>query len=159
MLPISEKGCVVLCCLKCVLTMFSEGPEDAKNERSTAVMSAAIVERQKYIKTKNYIHTVKIYQKKMQCGRVWGINFIFCFEFVNNKNEQEVWCASHELYFVFEIICKCGAGIMTYQITETMSKRTIFWFDAQKFRAQSCTYVKICILAFFICFLFVLTKQ
>ena len=77
MLTISEKGCVVLCCLKCVLTMFAEGPEDAKNERSTAVMSAAIVERQKYIKTKNYIHTVKIYQKKMQCGRVWGINLNF----------------------------------------------------------------------------------
>ena len=49
----------MLCCLTCALTVLSGGPPEANKERSTAVMPEAILELQKYSKTKKYIHEVK----------------------------------------------------------------------------------------------------
>ena len=83
----------MLYCLKYALTMCSGDPPHAKKEQSTAVMPKAILERQKYSKTKNYIHEVKWHQKKMQCNTLvecGAFILITYFELANKKNQQDV---------------------------------------------------------------------
>ena len=79
--------------MTCALTVLSGGPPEAKKERSTVVMPEAILERQKYSKTKKYIHEVKWHQKQMECNSWVECETLLSIgypELVNKKNEQEV---------------------------------------------------------------------
>ena len=139
----SEKGCVVLCCLTCALTVLSWGPPEAKKERPTAVMPEAILERQKYSQTNKYIQEAKWHQKPMQCN-TWvecgALLLISYSDLVKKKNEQKV--LGLPVTNLTLLLTSSPSAELAFRPTRSQApsrRRNVCWLEAKSFRAQSFT--------------------